>query len=187
MEPENGRESDLAETSKEVVLAPRRSFLGLMIGLGTALVGALLAVPLVRFALYPLFARTSDTSLSDLGPVDSYSNLTQPVQKIIPVTQRDGWRETIAERPVYVTKGPQGEVAVLSTICPHLGCQVPWDPQKHEFFCPCHGSAFAADGTRIGGPTPRGLDSLPATVQNGHLMVRYQYFRQLVPDKEVVS
>jgi menaquinol-cytochrome c reductase iron-sulfur subunit len=187
VEPETAPENNGAPPSEEIVFPARRSFLAVLIGLGTAVVGALLAVPLVRFALYPLFARTADTSLSDLGAIDSYSNLTEPVQKIVSVTQRDGWREVVSEKPVYVTKGAQGQVEVLSTICPHLGCQVPWDPQKHEFFCPCHGSAFAADGARLAGPTPRGLDSLPTTVQNGHLMVRYQYFRQLVPDKEVVS
>jgi hypothetical protein len=29
------------------------------------------------------------------------------------------------------------------------------------------------------------MDSLDTTVQNGQLKVRYQYFRQLLPDKEV--
>jgi menaquinol-cytochrome c reductase iron-sulfur subunit len=187
MEPENGRDEVLAQTAKEAAVAPRRSFLIVLAGIGAAAVGVLMALPLVRFALYPLFARTTDTSWSDLGPLDSFSGLAEPVQKIMGVSQRDGWRETISQKPVYVTKGPDGQVTVLSTVCPHLGCQVPWDPQKHEFFCPCHGSSFAPDGARLGGPTPRGLDSLPTMVQNGHLMARYQVFRQLVPEKEVVG
>jgi Rieske Fe-S protein len=150
-------------------------------------VGALLSIPFIRFALYPLFARTTDTSLSEVGPIDSFSNVSAPVQKIITVAQRDGWRESIAQKPVYVVKDAQGQLQVFSTVCPHLGCEVPWNAEKQQFFCPCHGSAFAGDGTRIAGPTPRGLDSLPTTVQNGRLMVRYQYFRQLAPDKEVVG
>ena len=102
---------------------------------------------------------------------------------MISISQRDGWRESVSEKPVYVVKDAQGQLKVLYC-CPHLGCEVPWNTQKQQFFCPCHGSAFAADGTRIAGPTPRGLDSLDTTVQNGHLMVRYHNFRQLLPDKE---
>ena len=187
MEPETSAENVVARESHETVSSERRSFLGVMIGLVSAAVGALLAIPLVRFALYPLFARSSDTALSDLGPVDAFSTLTAPLQKIITVSQRDGWRESVAQKPVYVVKDSQGQLKVFSTVCPHLGCEVPWNEQKQQFFCPCHGSSFSADGTRLGGPTPRGLDSLDTTVQNGHLMVRYQYFRQLVSDKEVAS
>ena len=187
MKPETMGETADAQESSATVSSERRSFLGVMIGLVSAVVGALLAIPLVRFTLYPLFARTIDTGLSDLGPVDAFSALTAPLQKIITVSQRDGWRESLSEKPVYVVKDAQGQLKVLSTVCPHLGCEVPWNEQKQQFFCPCHGSSFSADGTRLGGPTPRALDSLDTAVQNGHLMVRYQYFRQLVPDKEVVS
>jgi hypothetical protein len=31
------------------------------------------------------------------------------------------------------------------------------------------------------------MDSLDTQIQNGRLMVRYQYFRQLVPTKEVIG
>ena len=35
-------------------------------------------------------------------------------------------------------------------------------------------SFFAADGSRISGPTPRGLDALPTRVQDGKLQVQYR-------------
>jgi hypothetical protein len=31
------------------------------------------------------------------------------------------------------------------------------------------------------------MDALEILVQDGQLMVRFQYFRQLVPDKEVIG
>jgi hypothetical protein len=31
------------------------------------------------------------------------------------------------------------------------------------------------------------MDTLETTIQDGQLMVRFQYFRQLVPDKEVIG
>jgi len=168
-------------------LPDRRSFLATALGAVMAGVGALLAIPLVRFALYPIFANSDDTKWSDVGSESDFASLSDPVQKMITVSQVDGWRESLAQKAVYVTKDSQGQLGVLSAICPHLGCQVPWSAEKKAFFCPCHGSIFGPDGARISGPTPRGLDSLQSTVQDGRLKVRYQYFRQLLPDKESVS
>jgi len=36
--------------------------------------------------------------------------------------------------------------------CPHLGCALKWNPQERSWDCPCHGSRFEADGTRIDNP-----------------------------------
>lgn len=180
-------EQPLAEASELPASQDRRSFLATALGAVMTAAGALLALPLVRFALYPIFAKTSENQWSDVGPADFFASLSDPVQKIITVSQVDGWRESLSQKPVYVTKNDQGQLEVLSAVCPHLGCEVPWNPDKKAFFCPCHGSIFAPDGARISGPTPRGLDSLESTVQDGQLKVRYQYFRQLLPDKEPVS
>ena len=188
MQPETGAaDRGSRQHPRELLFPGRRSFFAVLIGIGAALVGAVFAVPLIRFALYPLFAKTTETRWSDLGPLDSFASLTAPVQKVISVSQRDGWRESVSKRTVYVVKGPAGQLAVLSSVCPHLGCEVPWVPAKHEFFCPCHGSAFASDGARLSGPAPRGMDSLPTKVRDNHLMVRYEYFRQLLSSKEVVA
>jgi nitrite reductase/ring-hydroxylating ferredoxin subunit len=40
----------------------------------------------------------------------------------------------------------------LSSTCPHLGCQVHWEPKKDRFFCPCHNGTFAPNGIATGGP-----------------------------------
>jgi len=40
----------------------------------------------------------------------------------------------------------------LSSICPHLGCRVHWEPHNHRFFCPCHNGEFDAEGRPTGGP-----------------------------------
>jgi len=76
---------------------------------------------------------------------------------------------------------------VLSAVCPHLGCSVQWNDAKGQFVCPCHSGVFTADGTLVSGPPPRGLDELDVTIDGGRLKVRYQYFRQLVPTKEVLA
>jgi Rieske Fe-S protein len=58
---------------------------------------------------------------------------------------------------------------------------------EDKFVCPCHSGTFTADGERITGPPPRSLDVLESKVEDGVLKVRYQYFRQLVPNKEVMA
>ena len=168
-------------------LENRRSFLGALLALGSVFVGALLSIPLIRFALFPLLRRTTETETSPVGELSQFSSLTTPVMRTIQIEQVDGWRKAISEKAVYVTKDNQGQVRVLSSICPHLGCTVPWNKEKNQFICPCHGATFAADGTRISGPSLRGMDLLETSLQGGQLLVRFQYFRQLVSDKEVIG
>jgi menaquinol-cytochrome c reductase iron-sulfur subunit len=165
----------------------RRSFLGVLLGLGSVFVGALLSIPLLRFALFPLARRTTELKGSPVGALTEFSSLNEPVMRTIKIEQVDGWRKTISEKVVYVTKDSQGQLHVLTSICPHLGCTLPWNKEKHEFICPCHGATFTPDGNRVSGPSLRGMDPLETSVQNGQLLVRFQYFRQLVSDREVIG
>jgi menaquinol-cytochrome c reductase iron-sulfur subunit len=163
----------------------RRSFLGVLLGVGGASIGALLSVPLFRFVLHPLLAATTPLAWTDVGSVGAFGDA--PVKKLITVEQRDGWRKIISEKAVYVVKNANGDISVLSSICPHLGCSVAWQTENTQFLCPCHGGRFASDGKLLGGPPPRGLDRLDSKVEEGVVKVHYQYFRQLVRDKEVIA
>jgi menaquinol-cytochrome c reductase iron-sulfur subunit len=168
-------------------LESRRSFLGVLLGLGAFFVATLLSVPLIRFALFPLLRRTTELKQSPVGALADFSSLTEPVMRTIQIEQVDGWRKAVSEKAVYVTKDSQGQLRVLTSICPHLGCTVPWNKEKNQFVCPCHGATFAADGTRVSGPSLRGMDTLETAAHDGELLVRFQYFRQLVSDKEVIG
>ena len=181
------RTDDTQATPSGPPAESRRSFLGVLLGLGSFVIGGLLSVPLIRFALFPLLRRTTETKNSPLGELNEFSSLTEPVMHTIQMEQVDGWRKAISEKVVYVTKDSQGQLCVLSAICPHLGCTIPWDVDKKEFVCPCHDSVFAPDGSRISGPSLRGMDTLETSVQDGQLLVRFQYFRQLVSDKEAIG
>jgi menaquinol-cytochrome c reductase iron-sulfur subunit len=167
--------------------APRRSFLAGILSLGTATVGVLLGIPLARFTLDPLWRTTSEVLWSDAGPARDFAAITAPVKVQISIEQRDGWRKVLSEKAVYVLKGADGRPRVLSAVCPHLGCSIAWNDEKGQFICPCHNGTFAHDGMLVSGPPPRGMDELEASVQDGRLRVRYQYFRQLVPTKEVLA
>ncbi|HEY1423179.1 MAG TPA: ubiquinol-cytochrome c reductase iron-sulfur subunit [Candidatus Acidoferrum sp.] len=165
----------------------RRSFLAALLGVGSALVGALLSVPLLRFALFPLLRQTTELKSSSVGSVSEFADLTEPVLRTIQIEQVDGWRKAVSEKAVYITKNGKGQLSVLTSVCPHLGCTVPWNKDKQQFLCPCHGGTFTSDGTRFSGPSLRGMDTLQTSIQDGNLMVRFQYFRQLIADKEVVG
>ena len=62
----------------------------------------------------------------------------------------------------------------LSSTCPHLGCQVFWEPQNDRFFCPCHNGVFSPDGAGIGGPpgdSGQSLPRYPLKVEDGLLYI----------------
>ena len=165
----------------------RRSFLAALLGVGAAFVGVLLSVPLIRFALFPLIRRTTEIKSAPVGSLSDFASLAEPIMRTIQIEQVDGWRRTISEKAVYITKDQQDQLRVLTSICPHLGCTVPWNKEKNQFVCPCHGAIFAKDGSRVSGPALRGMDALETSVQDGQLLVRFQYFRQLVSSKEVIG
>lgn len=173
------------------VLEGRRSFFLWLIAVGTAAMGALLAIPLVRYVLYPVFATTTSLSWSNLGDESKYASLTAPVREIVKIDQVDGWRAAVSRKPVYATKGKRkgslDDVEVLSAVCPHLGCEVPWNAAEGKFMCPCHGSQFAPDGSLLRGPALRGMDTLLIKAERRDLMVRYEYFQALLPYKKEVG
>ena len=171
----------------ESSVTSRRSFLAALLGVGSVVVGALLSVPLIRFALFPLIRRTTELKGSPVGEVAEFTSSAEPVMRTIQIEQVDGWRKAISEKAVYITKDTRGQLQVLSSICPHLGCTVPWNKEKKAFLCPCHGATFAPDGSRVSGPALRGMDTLKTSVENGQLLVQFQYFRQLLADKEVIG
>ena len=146
----------------------RRSFLkivplGVLAGVVASIGGAAF-----RFLRPRIFAAT-DAWLD----VASVSELTgqQPLTRKIVAEHIAGWAITTEEHNVFVLPAKNNQV--LSTICPHEGCEVNWEPDRNRFSCPCHESYFAADGARISGPSPRGLDPLPMRVQDGKLQVQY--------------
>ena len=72
---------------------------------------------------------------------------------------------------IYLVHDAQGFFA-LSAICTHLGCLTAWKPETGRIECPCHGSKFRLDGTKIEGPAPKPLPLLRTWLnEDGELMV----------------
>jgi len=79
---------------------------------------------------------------------------------------------------VVVARQGKGNTAedfiALSSVCPHLGCQVHWEPQNDRFFCPCHNGVFTPQGEPVSGP-PAAADQhlvrFPLKVEEGLLYI----------------
>ena len=132
---------------------------------------ATVATAALRF-LRPVWSASNDKWI-DLAQVTELSN-SKPMARKIVVEQLAGWSKSLLERSVYILPGPNNQV--LSSVCPHEGCEVAWREDESVFSCPCHDSNFAADGSRIFGPARRGLDPLPSRIADGKLQVQYQSF-----------
>ncbi len=184
---EQEKQIDKSAEKKDVIIITRRSFFGALMAIGSAGMGAILAVPVLRYVLYPLYAKASGTDWSDVGEMSEFTNSKSPVRKTITFAQRDGWREVVSAQSVYVSRTAAGELEVLSAICPHLGCSVSWQQAQNDFLCPCHGSVFKADGMAVAGPSPRGMDRLPTRIKDGKLQVHFEYFRPNVPNQEKLT
>ncbi len=78
---------------------------------------------------------------------------------------------------VVARQGDTGEAddfIALSSVCPHLGCQVHWESQNDRFFCPCHNGVFNPQGTATSGPPAAAGQSLaryPLSVVDGLLYI----------------
>lgn len=46
----------------------------------------------------------------------------------------------------------QGKFHRISLRCPHMGCELLWNPDEKSWDCPCHGSRFDYDGRLIDNP-----------------------------------
>lgn len=58
---------------------------------------------------------------------------------------------------VGVYRDEDGTLYPVHIRCPHLGCQLEWNPDERSWDCPCHGSRFDRFGNLISGPAQEGI------------------------------
>ena len=59
--------------------------------------------------------------------------------------------------PLMVISRPDGTYTAVNPTCSHQGCLVIYAPESNRLQCPCHGSAYAADGALLNGPATQPL------------------------------
>jgi cytochrome b6-f complex iron-sulfur subunit len=149
--PSAGAEPQATPQSKQV---SRRDFFNgiaggalAVAGLGGAAVTYQYLSPNVLFEPSPTFRAGNP----DLFPVNSVTYLEA--------------------RQVYIVRTEAGFYAV-SAVCTHLGCITHWNPEASQIQCPCHGSRFKSDGTKVEGPAPRPLPHFAISLTaDGELLV----------------
>jgi Rieske Fe-S protein len=184
----------------------RRSFLRLAIHGLSALFGAILGIPAVFYLLDP---RNRPASRSSFRPVSGVKlnelEVGIPMQGILRDIRRDAWTlhpdDVIGKVWVVKLNNDPSSVKVFTTICPHLGCSINFDPPGADrgFTCPCHGGKFRLNGERDPNvqrnPPGRGMDELryqmvrdpddPNSENRNLLLVEYLNFEPLVEVKKV--
>jgi menaquinol-cytochrome c reductase iron-sulfur subunit len=176
---------------------PRNKFLeGATLGLG-AVIGGIVTLPAVGFALLPAFVKQGAHEV-DLGPLDDF-----PENKFVVATfMRDPSEGEITRRTAFIRNNGllagKPSFTCISNRCAHLGCPVQaggplFEDQKKVvktangeltlipalpaagFICPCHGGTYDQEGNRIGGPPVRGLDRYEFLIRNGRLVLGNTY------------
>lgn len=83
---------------------------------------------------------------------------TEPIFDSLELECGHGGVVTIDGHKVGVYKNEYNEVFAVSVRCPHLGCQLEWNPDEKSWDCPCHGSRFDYCGRLLDNPAQTDLD-----------------------------
>jgi Rieske Fe-S protein len=176
---------------------PRSVFLeSATLGLG-AVIGGIVTVPAIGFAVLPAFLKQHSPEI-DLGPIGDFPQ----GQFVVATFLRNPSEGEISRRTAYIrnngSSGGKPSFTCISNRCAHLGCPVQpggpvFDDKKQTvktangevdlipalpaagFICPCHGGAYDQEGNRTAGPPVRALDRYEFFIRNGHLILGGTY------------
>lgn len=176
---------------------PRNKFLELStLGLG-GVIGGIVTLPAVGFALLPAFVKQHAHEV-DLGPLSNFAE-----NKFVVATfMRDPKQGEITRQTAFIRNngllGDKPSFTCISNRCAHLGCPVQAGGPLFEedktiaktangdvtiipalpaagFICPCHGGAYDQEGNRTAGPPVRGLDRYEFLIRDGRLILGNTY------------
>jgi Rieske Fe-S protein len=138
-----------------------------------SIMGAVVGLPAIGYLLSPAIKGQKSEAWVPLGPLEGYP-LDTPTLFNFTRTKINGWEKTVNSYGVYVIRGSDGSVIVLSNACTHLSCRVTWHEDRALYICPCHDAAFTKDGSVSSGPPPRPLDAFETKVEEGNLFILYK-------------
>ena len=156
----------------------RRASVASVVG-SAAVVGGPALVALVS----PAFRKPAERDWVKVAEADNVE-IGVPVKADFIEAISDAWVETRALRSVWLYTDDGVVFTAFSGVCTHLGCSYGFDATRKVLHCPCHHGLFdPKSGAVVGGPPPRGLDTLEAKVEGGAVFVRYREFRIGIADK----
>ncbi|NNE94230.1 MAG: Rieske 2Fe-2S domain-containing protein [Verrucomicrobiales bacterium] len=155
---------------------------------GCALVGTPVVAGMAVVA-DPLRLPPDDPEFLKVAKLDALPSDGTPQKFVVKNDKIDAWSR-FPDRvigAVYLRRLENNEIQAFNVVCPHLGCAINYREEQHDYFCPCHDSAFALeDGEQgPGSPSARPLDSLEAEVRNeNEVWVKFQNFQTGVAEKK---
>jgi nitrite reductase/ring-hydroxylating ferredoxin subunit len=153
----------------------------------------MVGIPGMRYLLDGF--QVSSTTESEFTRLIRLGDLRPGCPTLVPVIgqKQDAWvrheQQTVGR--VWLVRDSESaqSVRALSSVCPHMGCQLQKTNGNNGFVCPCHRASFGVNGTRRpDGKTgernhaPRDLDELECRVVHDEgsdehwIEVRYQRF-----------
>ena len=168
---------------------PRSTFLAAStLGLG-AVIGGVITLPVLGFAVLPSFTNQERKGI-DLGPIENFPE----GEFVIATYLEDPAVGEVTRRTMFIRYNGllDGEPSftTLYSRCAHLGCPVqPNGPVEDEqkktygdnvdlipvlavgFGCPCHGGQYDTEGNRTAGPPVRALDRAEFSIIDGNLVL----------------
>ncbi len=192
----------------EAAACSRREFMARSTAVVAGLIGISLFVPIGGYILAAAKSKVSDHWVPLSIPV-SQLPVDSPVSHTFRAISVSGWMRVPVERTVWLIRhsSPQDPMSlpedqklgldsklekqfsdplltVLSPICPHLGCSPQWNENQKLFICPCHHSIYELNGSRVSGPAPRPMDTLPVKIgKDGEISIMYEQFAIGIPEK----
>lgn len=148
----------------------RRQWLSKMCGLLSAIIAALLGIPLLGLALGTMFQRRKNLWVK-VGPVSEVKK-GEPTKFVYSFLKEDAYLQKTERGTVYVITHDGKNFKVFSNICTHAGCGVRWEKQMNAFLCPCHNGRFDINGQVIAGPPPKPLEEIEHKVEGGSIYIK---------------
>jgi Rieske Fe-S protein len=176
-------------SEEEIATYPRSTFLSAAtLGLG-GVIGGVITLPVLGFAVLPSFTNQHEPSV-ELGPVEDFPE----GQFVIATFLENPEIGEVSRRTMFIRNNGQLDgvpsFTILYSRCAHLGCPVQpngpvFDDQKKTFGdhveltpaqpvgfgCPCHGGQYDTEGNRTAGPPVRALDRAEFSIKEGTLVI----------------
>jgi Rieske Fe-S protein len=192
VEPETRDERAVLQPADDEPEAyPRSTFLSAAtLGLG-AVIGGLVTLPVLGFAVLPSFTNQEEQD-AELGPIEDFPE----GEFVIATYLEDPEVGEVTRRTMFIrNNGYLDGVPSFTTLysrCAHLGCPVQPNGLIDEdrkktvdndnqveltpvlvtgFGCPCHGGQYDTEGNRVAGPPVRALDRAEFSIKDGKLVL----------------
>jgi menaquinol-cytochrome c reductase iron-sulfur subunit len=145
----------------------RRRFFSRMFWGLSALLGALVGIPVIGALLSPGLKPGEKTRWVAVGNTGAFGPEPRLAHHLHP--SQEGWVNATGEAQVWVVKASADTYRIFDNHCTHLGCPYHWETSAGRFFCPCHNGVYDVTGKVLAGPPPRPLDYYEGKVEGGTL------------------